>query len=283
MRWLALVLGLFARWLSSRRASRLAASARARRRPRTWNARRPAQPFDEWLEDLVDEARDARIPRRRWSRDALAGLEPLPRVIRATARRPSSIRGSTATSRTTRHDGSWSGAARSCRTSTARCWGAIEDEYDVQRRFVVAIWGMESRYGRHHRPDAGVPGARDAGVGAAAGGVLPRRAVRRAVDGVARHIDAPSMTGSWAGAMGQTQFMPSSYLKYAVDFDGDGRRDIWKHHRRRARLDRQLSQRLRLGRRRDVGPRSEGAGGGARRHRRDEFRGAPRAATPSAT
>ena len=36
------------------------------------------------------------------------------------------------------------------------------------------------------------------------------------------------MTGSWAGAMGQTQFMPSSYLKYAVDFDGDGRRDIWK-------------------------------------------------------
>ena len=36
------------------------------------------------------------------------------------------------------------------------------------------------------------------------------------------------MTGSWAGAMGQTQFMPSSYLKYAVDFDKDGRRDIWK-------------------------------------------------------
>jgi len=36
------------------------------------------------------------------------------------------------------------------------------------------------------------------------------------------------MTGSWAGAMGQTQFMPSSYMKYAVDFDGDGHRDIWK-------------------------------------------------------
>ena len=36
------------------------------------------------------------------------------------------------------------------------------------------------------------------------------------------------MTGSWAGAMGQPQFMPSSYLQYAVDFDGDGRRDIWR-------------------------------------------------------
>ncbi len=43
-----------------------------------------------------------------------------------------------------------------------------------------------------------------------------------------KHIEAKAMTGSWAGAMGQTQFMPSSYLKYAVDFDKDGRRDIWK-------------------------------------------------------
>jgi membrane-bound lytic murein transglycosylase B len=41
------------------------------------------------------------------------------------------------------------------------------------------------------------------------------------------HIEAGTMTGSWAGAMGQTQFMPSSYLKFAVDFDGDDRRDIW--------------------------------------------------------
>jgi membrane-bound lytic murein transglycosylase B len=40
------------------------------------------------------------------------------------------------------------------------------------------------------------------------------------------HIDA----GSWAGAMGQPQFIPSSYLAYAVDFDGDGRRDIWTSH-----------------------------------------------------
>jgi membrane-bound lytic murein transglycosylase B len=46
----------------------------------------------------------------------------------------------------------------------------------------------------------------------------------------AGHIDAPSMKGSWAGAMGQAQFMPSSYLAYAVDFDDDGRRDIWTSH-----------------------------------------------------
>jgi membrane-bound lytic murein transglycosylase B len=41
------------------------------------------------------------------------------------------------------------------------------------------------------------------------------------------HIRADSMVGSWAGAMGQCQFMPTTFLSYAVDFDGDGRRDIW--------------------------------------------------------
>ena len=41
------------------------------------------------------------------------------------------------------------------------------------------------------------------------------------------YIDIRQMRGSWAGAMGQVQFMPSSYLKFAEDFDGDGRRDIW--------------------------------------------------------
>jgi membrane-bound lytic murein transglycosylase B len=44
------------------------------------------------------------------------------------------------------------------------------------------------------------------------------------------HIDLAHMRGSWAGAMGQPQFMPSSYLKFAEDFDGDGRRDIWASH-----------------------------------------------------
>ena len=59
-------------------------------------------------------------------------------------------------------------------------------------------------------------------------------------------ITAPRMTGSYAGAMGQPQFMPSSYLRLAVDFDGDGRRDIWTSKADGTGLDRQLPGPLRL-------------------------------------
>ena len=98
----------------------------------------------------------------------------------------------------------------------------------MQRRFVVAIWGMESRYGR-------ITGRTPVFQALATLAWEPRRAaffrgeLFDALSMVARgHIEASSMTGSWAGAMGQTQFMPSSYLKYGVDFDRDGRRDIWR-------------------------------------------------------
>ena len=87
---------------------------------------------------------------------------------------------------------------------------------------------MESRYGR-------IQGSTPVFQALATLAWEPRRATYfrgelfNALTMVQRgHIEAGTMTGSWAGAMGQTQFMPSSYLKFAVDFDGDERRDIWK-------------------------------------------------------
>jgi membrane-bound lytic murein transglycosylase B len=93
---------------------------------------------------------------------------------------------------------------------------------------LVAFWGMESRYGR-------IQGSTPVFQALATLAWEPRRATyfrSELFDALTmvqrRHIEANAMTGSWAGAMGQTQFMPSSYLKFAVDFDGDERRDIWK-------------------------------------------------------
>jgi membrane-bound lytic murein transglycosylase B len=105
--------------------------------------------------------------------------------------------------------------------------GQIHEVYGVPPRIILAIWGLETRFGRY---------SGDVPVFQALATLAwePRRAgffraqlydALRMVD--RGHIDVPSMKGSWAGAMGQPQFMPSSYLAYAVDFDGDGRRDIW--------------------------------------------------------
>ena len=184
------------------------------------------QPFDEWLEDLVEEARD-----RGYSEELVAetleGLEPLPRVIQADRSQAELTPGfarylSTRITPTVVRRGRE--RSRTYRTLLSR----IEERFEVQRRFVVAIWGLETRYGR-------VTGSTPVFRALATLAWEPRRAdffrseLFDALTMVQRgHIDARSMTGSWAGAMGQTQFMPSSYLEYAVDFDDDGRRDIWK-------------------------------------------------------
>ena len=106
--------------------------------------------------------------------------------------------------------------------------GRIERWSGVPRRFVVAIWGAETGYG---------PYTGDVPVFQALATLAwePRRAdyfraeLFDALRIVQRgDIDLAAMRGSWAGAMGQPQFMPSSYLKYAYDFDRDGRRDIWQ-------------------------------------------------------
>lgn len=108
----------------------------------------------------------------------------------------------------------------------------IEATYGVDRAVVVAIWGMESSYGAILRDPTKVKNVVRAlatlgwrGGSRAAYGRQQLNAVLRILEH--HDVDARHMTGSWAGAMGQTQFIPTTYLGYAVDFDGDGRRDIW--------------------------------------------------------
>ena len=105
--------------------------------------------------------------------------------------------------------------------------GRIEERYGVEGRVVCAIWGLESRFGAR-RGDVPVISALstlayDGRRGAFfEGQLIAALKILRNGD-----VTPARMTGSWAGAMGHTQFIPTSYQAYAVDFDGDGRRDIW--------------------------------------------------------
>lgn len=104
---------------------------------------------------------------------------------------------------------------------------AVGNKYNVQPRFIAAIWGMETSYGRY-------TGSFNVVQALATLAFDPRRSDyfrRELINALkiidAGHISADAMLGSWAGAMGQSQFMPSSFLTFAQDFNGDGRRDIW--------------------------------------------------------
>ena len=105
--------------------------------------------------------------------------------------------------------------------------GEIEGRYGVPAAVVTAIWGMESNYGTR-RGDIPVISATSTLAYDGRRGPFFERQLLAALRILQRgDISADRLTGSWAGAMGHTQFIPTTYQAYAVDFRGDGRRDIW--------------------------------------------------------
>ena len=103
----------------------------------------------------------------------------------------------------------------------------VAKEYGVQARFIVALWGLESNFGKiqgGHSVIASLvtlafDGRRE---------TMYKNQLWAALDILKEgHSTLDKFKGSWAGAMGQTQFMPTSFIAYAVDYNGDGRKDIW--------------------------------------------------------
>ncbi|MEX1661498.1 lytic murein transglycosylase [Thioclava sp. 15-R06ZXC-3] len=106
---------------------------------------------------------------------------------------------------------------------------AIEKKYGVDKEVVVAIWGMESRYGAHRGTTAIIPALATLAYDGRRGEFFAKQLIAALKIIQSGDVDERHMTGSWAGAMGHTQFIPTSYEAYAVDFTGDGKRDIWSN------------------------------------------------------
>ena len=185
----------------------------------------PSVPFDRFLAGFRTEARQAGITDATLSR-ALDGLAPIPRVIELDRRQAETALSweeyrSRIVSATRIENG------RRLYAENRDLLARIGERYSVSPRVVVAIWGMETNYGTN-------TGGFDVIAALATLAWDGRRAsyfrnelmaALRILDG--GHISRDRMRGSWAGAMGQPQFMPSNFARLAVDFDGDGRRDIW--------------------------------------------------------
>jgi membrane-bound lytic murein transglycosylase B len=181
--------------------------------------------FPVWLEAARQEALRKGISAATLDQ-AFAGLAPNPRVIELDGKQPEFSQTfwrylDNAVSETRVDRG------RALMQQNAALLKRLEAHYGVPGRYLAAFWGIETDFGRN---TGGFQVVRSLATLAYDGrrGAYFRDEM---FDALAildhRDIDNAHMTGSWAGAMGQAQFMPSAFLKYAVDEDGDGRRDIW--------------------------------------------------------
>ena len=188
-------------------------------------AQEPTQSFAAFEAELWPDAQAKGITRANFDL-ALKGVTPDPRVIAATKKQPeygkpvgdyvNSIVSTGNISMGKRKAAEW-----------AKTFDAVEKKFSVERWILLSLWGMETSYGieKDHwdvfRSLATLAYVRYrhpyfrneliVAMGIMQGG----------------HITRDKMVSSWAGAMGQTQFMPSNFVDYAIDFSGDGRPDIW--------------------------------------------------------
>ena len=178
-----------------------------------------------WLEEVRTEASGKGI-RQEIVDQALSDLDPIPRVIELDRRQPEFTLTFAQYIERVVPDG----RVRKGRQVYGQHRALLEKvgkEIGVQPRFIVALWGIETDFGR-------LTGGFNVVNSLATLAFDGRRSAyfRKELFDALKilnegHISPEKMTGSWAGAMGQPQFMPSSFVKFAIDYDKDGRRDIW--------------------------------------------------------
>lgn len=185
----------------------------------------PAQSFAQWQDDFRQQALQAGIDASLFDR-VFQGITPDMDVIKADRSQPEFTRPV------------WEyldGALSPVRVrqgkvlleQNAELLGRIEQRYGVDRQVLVSVWGMESNYGKFQGSKSVIRSL----ATLAYEGRRPTFAQDQLLAALKilqnGDIQPEAMLGSWAGAMGQTQFIPTTYDTHAVDFDGDGRRDIW--------------------------------------------------------
>ncbi len=181
--------------------------------------------FSEYVKELKQEARALGISEQTLER-AFANVDYKPRAIKADKNQPE--KKLTLDEYIPRAVPEWKiKQAKSLYKKHYADLSRIGKEYGVQPRFIVALWGVESNFGKltggYNVIDAlatlAYDGRREA--------FFKKEMMAALTILEEKHISIDKMKGSWAGAMGQSQFMPSSFVHYAVDGNGDGKIDIW--------------------------------------------------------
>jgi membrane-bound lytic murein transglycosylase B len=183
------------------------------------------QDFPAWLNALRAEARQKGFSQRTIE-SALSEVEPIARVLELDRRQPET---------TITFDDYITRVVTQARVDTGRQRIAenrellerVSTRFGVQPRFIVSLWAIETDFGRIQGNFSIIAALATLAYDGRRSAFF-REELYNALRMVERGLANPKdMKGSWAGAMGQSQFMPSSFLAYAIDMDGDGKADIW--------------------------------------------------------
>lgn len=186
--------------------------------------KKPTQDFDAFLTEFRADAKKKGLTDE--TLKALEGLQPIEKVIELDRRQPSKTMTFERylqiilTEERIRE-------GRALLAENREALQAVEAKYGVPPEIIVSLWGIESKYGKV-MGDFSVVNALATLAWEGRRGKFFRQELFNALTIIQQgHIAAADMKGSWAGAMGQCQFMPSTFLRHAADGNGDGKSDIW--------------------------------------------------------
>lgn len=181
--------------------------------------------FQVFLKGLRQDARQRGVSEQTLAA-ALDGIAPIPRVIELDRKQPEfTLTFNEYLGRTVSQARIDKG--RRLYEQHRELLEMVGRDHGVQPRFILALWGMETDFGRITGGFQVIPALATLAWDGRRSAFFRKELLDALMILEQGHIAPGQMTGSWAGAMGQPQFMPSSFLRYARDFDGDGRRDIW--------------------------------------------------------
>ncbi|MEM7169441.1 MAG: lytic murein transglycosylase [Pseudomonadota bacterium] len=185
------------------------------------------QSFDSWLNDLRKEALARGVSAETFDA-ALKGVEPLERVVELDRRQPEFTR-TFASYMSLAISQKRIERAQTLMRQHKDLLDKIHDQYGVQPRFLVAFWGLESNFGDHTGGFSVIAALATLAYDERRSEFFRNELLLALQILEEDHIAPDAMNGSWAGAMGQLQFMPSTFTGYAIDQDGDGKQDIWQN------------------------------------------------------
>jgi membrane-bound lytic murein transglycosylase B len=183
--------------------------------------------FEEWLNDMRNEAISSGISQQTVDA-ALSNIQPINRVIELDRKQP---------------EGKWSfekyrqkivhpiriNKGQEMYIKHKALLEEIGQRYNVAPQYIVALWGIETNYGKTTGGFDIIPALATLAWEGRRAEFFKKELIHALKIIDQGHIDLDKFTGSWAGALGQNQFMPSSFHHYAVDGDGDGKKDIWNN------------------------------------------------------